>query len=56
MFLAGTWVGRPQTIEVRNPQDDSLISTVPAATKEDALYAVEQAKEGADIIARMAGS
>jgi glyceraldehyde-3-phosphate dehydrogenase (NADP+) len=53
MFLAGTWVGRPQTIEVRNPQDDSLISTVPAATKEDALYAVEQAKEGADIIARM---
>jgi glyceraldehyde-3-phosphate dehydrogenase (NADP+) len=53
MFLAGTWVGRPQTIEVRNPQDDSLISTVPAATKEDALYAVEQAKEGAAIIARM---
>jgi glyceraldehyde-3-phosphate dehydrogenase (NADP+) len=53
MFLAGTWVGRPQTIEVRNPQDDSLISTVPAATKEDAIYAVEQAKEGAAIIARM---
>jgi glyceraldehyde-3-phosphate dehydrogenase (NADP+) len=27
--------------------------TVPAATKEDAIYAVEQAKEGAAIIARM---
>lgn len=53
MFLAGKWAERPQTIEVRNPQDDSLISTVPSATKEDALFAVEQAREGAATIAAM---
>lgn len=53
MFLAGKWTDRPQTIKVRDPQDGTLISTVPSATKEDALYAIKQAKEGAAVIAAM---
>ena len=35
MFAAGQWVDRPQTIEVRNPYDNSLIGTVPHAEAED---------------------
>ena len=35
MLLAGQWVDREKTIDVRDPFDDSLIDTVPAATAED---------------------
>ena len=54
MFLAGKWVERKSSIEVRDPQDNSLIATVPAATKEDMLLCIEEAKEGAKIAAAMA--
>jgi glyceraldehyde-3-phosphate dehydrogenase (NADP+) len=53
MVLAGEWVERERFIEVRDPQDNSLIDTVPAATKEDMLQAVEAAKEGVKIAAAM---
>ena len=53
MFLAGKWVGRNRCIEVRDPQDNSLIDTVPAASVEDILQCVEEAKEGAKMAAAM---
>lgn len=54
MYFAGKWVGRDQTIEVRDPQDNSIIDTVPAASAEDMLQCVEEAKDGAKIAATMA--
>jgi glyceraldehyde-3-phosphate dehydrogenase (NADP+) len=53
MFLAGQWVSRDKVIDVRDPKDNSLITTVPAASKEDMLYAIEQAKEGIKIAAAL---
>ncbi|WP_373316038.1 aldehyde dehydrogenase family protein [Siminovitchia terrae] len=53
MYLAGKWVGSDRTTEVLNPQDNSLITTVPAATAEDMLFAIEEAKKGAKIAANM---
>ncbi|GAF63329.1 aldehyde dehydrogenase [Bacillus sp. TS-2] len=47
MYLAGQWVTRTELIEVTNPEDDSLIEFVPAASKEDMLYCIERAKLGA---------
>jgi glyceraldehyde-3-phosphate dehydrogenase (NADP+) len=53
MLIGGKWVESEQMIEVRDPQDNSLIDTVPAATKEDMLQCIEEAKEGAKIAASM---
>ncbi|RNF39064.1 aldehyde dehydrogenase family protein [Planococcus salinus] len=53
MFLAGQWVNSERVIEVRDPQDNSIIGTVPAATAEDMLECIEQAKQGAKIAAAM---
>ncbi|MED1468477.1 aldehyde dehydrogenase family protein [Bacillus salipaludis] len=53
MLIGGQWVERDQVIEVRDPQDNRLIDTVPAATKEDMLKCIEAAKEGAKIAAGM---
>ncbi|KZE39221.1 aldehyde dehydrogenase [Bhargavaea cecembensis] len=53
MFIAGKWVEKEEVIEVLNPQDNSLISTVPAASEEDMLLTIEGAKEGAKIAAAM---
>ncbi|HSI68559.1 MAG TPA: aldehyde dehydrogenase family protein [Planococcus sp. (in: firmicutes)] len=49
MLLAGEWVQRDRIIEVRDPQDNRLIDTVPAASKEDMLESVEGAEAGAVI-------
>jgi glyceraldehyde-3-phosphate dehydrogenase (NADP+) len=46
MLLGGEWVGRDDRIEVRNPYDDSLLDTVPAASAEDVDAAVAAAVEG----------
>lgn len=54
MLLGGNWVGRDQIIEVRDPQDNSMIDTVPAASAEDMIQCIEEAKEGAKIAAAMA--
>src|SRR5690554_6869385 len=53
MLIAGKWVEKEEVIEVCNPQDNSLISTVPAASEEDMLLTIEGAKEGAKVAASM---
>lgn len=53
MLMAGQWLERKNVIEVRDPKDNSLIDTVPAASAEDVFTAVEAAKEGAEIAANM---
>lgn len=53
MFLAGEWVNSDRIIEVRDPQDNSIIDTVPAASVEDMHKCIEAAKEGAKIAAAM---
>lgn len=53
MYIRGMWVERENMIDVRDPQDDSLIDLVPAATPQDVEVAVEAAKDGAMIAASM---
>ncbi|WP_260412221.1 aldehyde dehydrogenase family protein [Alkalihalobacillus sp. TS-13] len=53
MLVAGQWMDRERVIEVRDPQDNSLIDTVPAASVHDMLQCIEEAKEGARIAASM---
>ncbi|MUV37448.1 Glyceraldehyde-3-phosphate dehydrogenase (NADP(+)) [Lentibacillus sp. JNUCC-1] len=53
MFLAGKWEDRGTVIKVFNPEDGRLITTVPKASAEDAVFAVEMAKRGADTAANM---
>jgi glyceraldehyde-3-phosphate dehydrogenase (NADP+) len=43
MLLAGRWVDRDETIDVRDPFDDALIDTVPSATHEDVETALAAA-------------
>jgi glyceraldehyde-3-phosphate dehydrogenase (NADP+) len=50
MLLAGEWVDRAETIDVRDPFDGSLVDTVPSASPEDvetALAAADRARETA---------
>ncbi|QQE79035.1 aldehyde dehydrogenase family protein [Alicyclobacillus sp. SO9] len=49
MLIAGQWEYGRDTIDVLDPQDNSLIDTVPAATKEDLLRALDAAQEGVKI-------
>lgn len=53
MLIAGQWVERDQVIEVRDPKDNSFIDTVPAASANDMFKAIEAAKEGVKIAAKM---
>lgn len=53
MLLAGKWVNRDRVIEIYDPQDNRLINTVPAASPEDMICAIEEAKKGAQIAANM---
>src|SRR5690625_5035128 len=53
MLLGGKWVEKEATINDYDPQDNSLITTVPKASKEDMLAAIEAAEEGAKIAANM---
>ena len=53
MLLGGEWVERDRKIEVRNPFDNSIIDTVPMATAQDAIRAVEYAKKGQKEIAKL---
>lgn len=46
MFLAGEWKDSDQKIKVWNPEDNQLIGEIAAASKNDVLYAIEEAKEG----------
>src|SRR5690625_2242125 len=53
MLIGGKWIEKDNVIEVYDPQDTSVITTVPRATKEDMLFTIEQAKEGAKLAAGM---
>ncbi|MFD1036912.1 aldehyde dehydrogenase family protein [Virgibacillus byunsanensis] len=53
MLIGGNWEDREDIIDVLDPQDQTVISTVPRATAEDMLFAIEEAKEGTIIAANM---
>ncbi|UCG60788.1 MAG: aldehyde dehydrogenase family protein [Candidatus Zixiibacteriota bacterium] len=53
MLLDGQWVDRDKKIDVTDPFDNSLIDTVPAATKEDVETALAAAVKGFEITRRM---
>ena len=46
MLIGGEWLATAKTIEVRDPYDNSLIDTVPAATPKDVKHAIECAERG----------
>lgn len=46
MLLNGEWVDRSQRLEIRNPQDNSLIDSVPQGTAVDMEAAIEAAEAG----------
>lgn len=45
MFLAGKWQAGKEAFDVLNPQNSDVIATVPLASKEDMISAIEQADE-----------
>jgi len=47
MLLNGEWVDREERLEVRNPQDNSLVDTVPQASEQDMKAALDAAERGA---------
>lgn len=49
MIIGGEWVDRSESIDVRNPFDDSLVDTVPKGSVQDVSQALERAQEGAAI-------
>lgn len=53
MLLGGEWLEREETITVYDPQDNTVITTVPRASREDMSRAIESAEEGAKIAANM---
>jgi len=55
MFLGGKWVGKRDSIEVRNPYDDTVIGAVPKAEASDVDAALAGAVEGARVMREMPG-
>jgi acyl-CoA reductase-like NAD-dependent aldehyde dehydrogenase len=55
MYVAGQWIDKPQTIEVRNSYDNSLIDTVPRADSGDIERALQSAERGAKVMAGLSG-
>ena len=53
MLIAGDWVDRKETIEVRDPFDDSVIDTVPAADNRDVETALEASVRGSEAARKM---
>jgi len=49
MILDGEWVDRPHKIEVRNPQDNGLIDTVPQASAADMEAAISAAVDAFEV-------
>ena len=49
MLLDGQWVDRPNKLEVRNPQDNTLVDTVPLASTEDMRAAIRAAEKGFEV-------
>ncbi len=46
MLIAGKWIDRKETIEVRDPYDNSVLDTVPSGTEKDVEAAIESAQRG----------
>jgi len=55
MYVAGQWIDKPTTIEVRNPYDNTVIETVPRADRADVERALQSAERGAKVMARLSG-
>lgn len=53
MLIGGDWVSTRDVLEVRDPQDNSLVGTVPRASREQAMEAIHAAKEGVAIAQAM---
>ncbi len=49
MIIGGQWVDKEETIDVRNPYDNSLVDTVPRGTAEDVKKAIDIAVKGYEI-------
>src|SRR5438093_5689326 len=55
MYVAGQWIEKPQTINVMNPHDNSVIDTVPRADRSDVEHALDSAARGAPVMAQLPG-
>jgi acyl-CoA reductase-like NAD-dependent aldehyde dehydrogenase len=53
MYVAGEWIDKTNTIEVRNSYDGSVIDTVPRAESADVERALQSAERGARAMARL---
>ncbi len=53
MLLDGRWVDRDEKIEVLDPFDDSVVDTVPKATKVDVETSLASAAKGFEVTRRM---
>jgi len=53
MIIGGRWVDKNEKIEVQNPQDGSIIDTVPSADKEDVENAYRLAERGANAMRKL---
>ena len=53
MYVAGQWIDKDQTIEVRNSYDASVIDTVPRADRADVERALQSAERGARAMAKL---
>lgn len=54
-YIAGNWLDRAATFEVRNPYSGEVIDTVPKGTQEDVNSAIDGAIRGAKIMAALPG-
>ena len=55
MYVAGQWIDKPQTINVMNPYDNSVLDTVPRADRSDVERALGSAVRGAQVMAKLPG-
>ena len=53
MYVAGQWIDKAQTIEVRNSYDATVIDTVPRADRADVERALQSAERGARAMAKL---
>jgi acyl-CoA reductase-like NAD-dependent aldehyde dehydrogenase len=53
MYVAGQWIDKANTIEVRNSYDGSVIDTVPRAEGADVERALQSAERGARAMAKL---
>jgi len=55
MYVSGQWIDKPQTINVVNPYDNSIIDSVPRADPSDVERALGSAVRGAQVMAKLPG-